>query len=422
MKIISIKHHNLQPGKVDYCQITGSKDLFTAIDLGHQAPCDLLLSKDSLNQPEATYPLSLKISASSSLGQLSYAIDGYVLYPQDYFYRSNVSKPLKDYLLSLGTELFSQFSFPQNSFCLDIGCNDGTLLSSLKKHHFQVLGVEPTNMGNYAIKKNKVPVIQDYFTSSLAKKILQKNGQAKLITMTNVFAHMINLGEVMTGLCQLLDKDGVFVSESQYLLDVLERNQFDLVYHEHMRLYSLKSLVKLFSYYGLEIFDAQRVWHREGSLRVYVSWKNRYPVSKNVNQLLKQESKAHLSDPKVWKQWRQNIETEKIKTMEFLYRLKKQGKKIVADSCPGRGVVLLNYYGIDETLIPYVSQTPGSEKIGKFIPGTHIPIVSNQIILKDQPDYVLILAWHYADYIISNWRKKGLKSKFIIPLPKLKII
>lgn len=422
MKVSFFKYQNLKIGKVDYCQITGAKDLFTAIDLGHQAPCDCLLTPETINQPETGYPLSLMISRSSALGQLSYAVDGRILYPKDYYYRSNVSLPLKNYLLSLGSEFYTQFSLPPNSFCLDIGCNDGTLLSSLKKYQLRVLGVEPTNIAKYAIQKNKVPVIQDFFTDSLAGKILSQNGPAKLITMTNVFAHMTNLGEVMKGICRLLDKDGIFISESQYLLDVLERKQFDLIYHEHMRLYSLQSLICLFSLYNLEVFDAKRVAHREGSLRVYVCRQGQYPVSKNLSQLLAQEKKAHLSDPKIWKKWRHEVETEKINTMNFLYRLKKQGKKIIADSCPGRGTVLLNYYGIDETLIPYVSQTPGSEKIGKFIPSTHIPIVSNQIVLKDSPDYILILAWHYADYIIDHWRKKGLKSKFIIPLPTLKII
>lgn len=422
MKIAHIKYHDLKPGKVNYCQITGSEDIFEAIDLGHQPPCDSLLTSETINQPEVSYPLCLMISKKSGLGQLNYAVDGKILYPREYPYRAGTSKPLQDYLLAFSDDIQNQFNIAPNSFCLDIGCNDGTLLSGFKKYKLKTLGIEPTNMAKFAAKENGIKTIQSFFDESVAKKILIENGKAKLITMTNVFAHIITLGEVMRGISHLLDKDGIFITESQYLLDVLLGNQFDLIYHEHIRIYSVKSLVKLFSYYGMEVFDAKRVGNREGSIRVYVSWKGQYPVNKHVKELLNLEKKYKLFNPKTWAKWRNDVQTEKEEMMKFLYQVRHQGKKVVADSCPGRGVVLFNYYGVDRTLIPYISQLPGSEKIGKYLPGTHIPIVDNKIIMKEKPDYIIILAWHYADYIINNWRKKGLKSKFIIPLPKFRII
>lgn len=417
-----IEFHDLKPGYVDFCQITGSKDIFEAIDLGHQPPCDSLLTKETINEPEVNYPLRLMISKASGLGQLDYAVDGELLYPREYPYRAGISKPLQDYLLGFADDIQNQFNIKSDSLCVDIGCNDGTLLTGFKKLGMRTIGVEPTNMAQYAIMENDIKAIQSFFSESLADIIVKENGKAKVITMTNVFAHMINLGEVMRGISRLLDKDGIFVTESQYLLDVLLGNQFDQAYHEHIRIYSVKSLVTLFPYYGMEVFDAKRVGAREGSIRVYVGWKGKHPINKRVKELLNLEEKSGLFKPATWKKWREDIFEERKKFMEFLYKAKREGKRVVADSCPGRGTVLIKYYGIDRDLVPYISQLPGSEKIGRYLPGTHIPVVDNKIIMKEKPDYIIILAWHYGDFIIKNWRKKGLKSKFIMPLPKFKIL
>lgn len=415
-------NHDAFPGRLDRCQITGSKNLFEAIDLGHQPPCDALLTKETINQPEVYYPLRLMICPESGLAQLDYVVDNKIMYPAKYPYRAGVSEPLRVYLQTFASSMVNRFKITPQSLCVDIGCNDGTLLSGFKKLKMRTLGIEPTDMGKYAKKENKVEVIQDFFTESVAKKILKDHGKAKIITTTNVFAHIGLLGEVMRGLSRLLDKDGVFMTESQYLLDILERNQFDQVYHEHIRLYSLKSLVTLFPYYGMEVFDAERTVAREGSIRVYAGWKGQHPINPSVSKLLKKEERVELFKPKTWAKFRDRVNKQREIFIKFAYAAKQKGQRFVADSCPGRGTVLVNYFGIDKTLMPYIAQLPNSEKVGKFLPGTHIPVVANDIILKEQPDYVVILAWHYADFIIKNWRAKGLKSKFILPLPTFRII
>lgn len=414
--------HDVIPGKLDRCQITGSKNLFEAIDLGHQPPCDALLTNETINKPEVYYPLRLMISPESGLGQLDHVVDSQIMYPADYPYRAGVSEPLRIYLRTFADVIVNRFKIPSQSLCLDIGCNDGTLLSGFKLHKMRTLGVEPTDMAKLARKENKVEVIQTFFTEVVAKNIVKDYGQAKVITMTNVFAHIGALGEVMRGIARLLDKDGVFMSEIQYLLDILERNQFDQVYHEHIRLYSVKSLVALFPYYGMEVFDAERVTAREGSIRVYAGWKGAHPISPLVGKLLKAEERAGLFKPATWSKFRERVSKQRERFINLAHQAKKKGQRFVADSCPGRGTVLVNYYGIDKTLMPYIAQLPNSEKVGKFMPGTHIPIVSNEIIMKEKPDYVVILAWHYGDYIMKNWRAKGLKSKFVVSLPELKVI
>ncbi|MBX4189724.1 class I SAM-dependent methyltransferase [Candidatus Parcubacteria bacterium] len=419
---MKIPNHDAAPGILDRCQITGSKNLFEAIDLGHQPPCDALLTKEALTQPEMAFPLRLMICPESGLGQLDYVVDGKVIYPKEYPYRAGISQPLREYLSGFGQEMINKFQISSGSLCVDIGCNDGTLLAGLKKMGMKTLGVEPTNMARFAWKENKIKTIQNFFSESVAKDIVKEYGRAKLITTTNVFAHMATLGEVMRGIDRLLDKDGVFVTESQYLLDILERNQFDQVYHEHIRLYSIKSLVKLFPYYGMEVFDAERLSSREGSIRAYIGRKGVHPVSPQVGKLVAIEESKGLFKAETWDGWRNQIAENRSRFMDLAHRAHRQGARFVADSCPGRGAVLVNYYGLDHHLMPYIAQLPESEKVGKYLPGTHIPVVANDIILKEKPDYVVVLAWHYGDFIMKKWRSKGLKSKFVLPLSKFKVI
>lgn len=415
-------NHDAAPGKLDHCQITGSKNLFEVIDLGHQPPCDALLTEETINQPEISYPLRLMLCPESGSAQLDYVVDGKTIYPADYPYRAGISKPLVDYQQSFADSVVKKFNLPSQSLCVDIGSNDGTLLTGFRRYNMKTLGVEPTNIAKIAWQENKIETIQSFFTEAVAKNIVKDHGHAQIITMSNVFAHMAPLGEIMRGLSQLLDKDGVFITESQYLLDVLESNQFDGIYHEHIRNYSFKSLVKLFPYYGMEVIDVQRAERYGGNIRAYAGRKGIRPVSPEVGKLLALEEEKGLFKQETWAEWRQRVAENRDSFMELAYEAKRKGLRFVADSCPGRGAVLVNYYGIDKTLMPYVSQLPESEKIGKYLPGTHIPIVDNKIILEEQPDYIVILAWHYKDFIMKNWRAKGIKSKFVIPLPEFKII
>jgi SAM-dependent methyltransferase len=412
-----------KPGPLTRCQITGSKDLFEAIDLGFQPSAGALLTKEGLRGPETHYPLRLMISRSSGLGQLDYVVDPKLLFSTtEYVYRTGISEPLRVHLAALTDQITETLALPKRSLCIDVGSNDGTLLIGFRAQGMRVLGIEPTNMAKIARKENRIPTLQAFFGDATAKEVAKKHGRADIITFTNVFAHVADLHSVMRGLARLLKKDGAIVTESQYLLDVLERNQFDQIYHEHVRIYSLKSLVKLFSLYGMEVFDAYHVKTREGSIRIYAGWKGKHAIRPSVKRLLDAEEKAGLFSPSAWAKFRTQVETSKTRFLELALKAKREGKLLVADSCPTRGVVVMNYFGLASDLVPYIAQLPKTEKVGKYMAGTHNPIVSNEIILKDKPDYIVILAWHFADFIVKNWRAKGLKSKFIVPLPKFRII
>src|SRR3989344_8261897 len=337
--------HDVPPGKLDHCQITGSSNMFMAIDLGHQPPCDSLLTSEMLDKPEKHYPLRLMICPDSGSAQLDYVVDGSEIYFPDYPYRSGISKPLEEYQRAFADGIVTRFDLAPKSLCVDVGSNDGTLLTGFKRKGMKALGVEPTNIAKIARKENKIDTIQDFFTEKVAKDIIKSHGPAKIVTMTNVFAHMATLGQVMRGLEKLLDKDGVFITESQYLLDVLESNQFEGIYHEHIRTYGLKSLVMLFPYYGMEVFDVGRASSYGGNLRVYAARKGVHQVSSGVGELLALENKTGLYKPETWAKWRQRVAENRNRFMTLAHEAKRKGLRFVADSCPGRGAVLVNYYG-----------------------------------------------------------------------------
>lgn len=414
--------HDAKPGKLERCQITGSSDLFEIIDLGHQAPCDALLSKAMLDQPEQTYPLRLLHCPESGLAQLDYVVDGREIYHPAYPYRAGISKPLVDYQQVFADSVIGAFDLEAGTAVVDIGSNDGTLLAAFMRRGMTVVGVEPTNIAKIAQDENGVETIQEFFTEQCARQIAKTIGKAKVITATNTFAHMADLGEVCRGITALLADDGVFICESHYLLDILELNQVDTIYHEHIRSYSLKALLTLFPSYGMEVFDVQRSDRYGGNIRAFVARAGQFPVSPNVGALLKLEVEKGLHERGTWDRFRERVNTNRDRFMEFAWQAKAQGKTIAGNSCPGRCATLLNYYGVRRELMPYICELPTSLKLGLHLPGSHIPIVSGARLVKEQPDYVVLNAWHYAGPIARRLRSEGVKSKLIAALPDFVVL
>ena len=415
------EHHRIKNGHIYKCQICNSNKLNLILDLGHQPLCDTLLTKEMLEQQETKYPLRMVWCEECSLAQLDYCVDGSIVYYPGYPYRTGITKQLVEYQNSMSKSLISKYNLKQGDFVVDLGSNDGTLLAGFKEHGIKVLGVEPTNVARTA-NQNGVETIQKFFTVKIANEIKNKHGQASLILATNMFAHMATIGEVVSGIEILLKDDGGFVFENHYLLDVIQGGQFDTTYHEHLRTYSLKSLVKLFSYYNFTITDVERGSRYGGNIRVRVSKGKNRNISENVTAMLNLEDKSGLHKLETYRKFADRVKKSKKDFMSFILKINKDGKTIVANSCPGRCVTLLNYYGIDASLIPYIAEQPTSLKLGMFLPGKHIPIVNNEILIKEQPDYVILLAWHYAESIMEELKAKGLKSTFVIPLPDLTVI
>lgn len=415
------EHHQVKNGQIKQCQVCNSDKLHLILDLGHQPLCDSLLTNETLNEPETTYPLRMIWCEECSLVQIDYCVDGSIVYHPNYPYRTGVTKELVEYLTQMSDSLKMKYGLKDNDFVIDIGSNDGTLLSGFQKKGIKVLGVEPTNISKIA-NENGIETTQNFFNISTANEIKKKYGSASLIISTNMFAHMSTIGEVISGIENLLTDDGVFVLECHYLLDVIQGGQFDTIYHEHLRTYSLKSLVKLFDYYNFTITDVERGSRYGGNIRLHVTKGKNRTVSENVNNLLDLEEKSGLYILDTYQKFANRVKRAKKDFLNLMIDIEKNNKTIVGNSCPGRCVTLLNYYGVDSEMISYIAEQPSSLKLEKFLPGKHIPIVNNEILITEQPDYVILLAWHYAEPIMNQLRARGLKSKFVIPLPDLQVL
>ncbi len=421
MKNLSINknNHNLKSGHIKKCQICGNKKLMKIIDLGNQPPCDSILDKK--NQREFKYPLNFLFCKNCFLGQIDYVVPPKKLFFKKYPYRSGITKTLVEKLYSTSEMAKKKLKFSSNSLCIDIGSNDGTLLKGFKRFNFKVLGIEPTNIAKIA-NEDGIETIQAFFDILIAKKIRLSYGPAKVVTATNVFAHVPNLCSLIEGIKIIIDQKGVFISESHYLVDLIKTVQYDSIYHEHLKYYSLHSLIQLFKYYDLEVFDVELIKNYGGSIRVYTGNKGEYRIKKSVTDCLNQEKKFFDKSNQRLNDFRKNVVANRKEIVNIIDRYKSKGKKVVGIGCPGRCSTFLNYCEINSEKIDYIAEQKTSLKLNKFLPGMKIPIIDEKVMLNDQPELTIILSWHYHKEIIKILRKKGLKSKVLIPLPKIKII
>lgn len=415
------KYHFIKTGHISRCQICNSNKLHTVLDLGHQPLCDSLLTEKTLNEPEKAYPLRMLWCQNCTGVGIDYCVAGEEVYHPDYPYRSGITKELAEYQRNISQSLIEKYNLNSKDLVIDVGSNDGTLLSGFKEKGINVLGVEPTNIAKIA-QKNGINTVQTFFDIKTSKKIKKRYGEATLVITTNTFAHMQTIGEFISSAYNLLKNDGVFINETHYLLDVINGGQFDTIYHEHLRTYSLKAYVKLFEHYDFTITDVERGDRYGGNIRVYATKGKNKKVSPTVNKLLKLEKDFGLDKLGTFITFANRVKKARFEFMDFLFKTKKQGKTIVGNSCPARSSTLLNYYGVDKELLPYLAEQPTSLKLNMYLPGKHIPIVNNQRLFDEQPNFVAILAWHYAKPIMEQLKARGLKSDFIIPLPDFRIV
>ena len=413
--------HNADDGYLNICQISGKDNLVELIDLGNQPLSDTLIEKKNLNKEEKYFPLKILRSPTLGHSQLNYIVPHEELYHPEYPYRPGITKEIIEHHSEQAKKNKNKYKLNENELVVDIGSNDGTLLKCYKALNFNVLGIEPTNMADVA-SKDGVETIKAPFDLKIAKQVSKKYGKAKLMTATNVFAHMSTLGSVMEGIMELLSDDGFFIIENHNMRDIIKHNQYDTFYHEHIRNYSFISLKYLFEMYNLKVVDADVVERYNGSIRVVVTKNKDVEEFCNIQRIVQDELDFGILEKSVWDKFSNNIVKSKIGLVNLLNDLKKQGKSIVGNSCPARCSTLINYCDIGTDLIPYIAEQPTSFKLNKFLPGKKIPIIENSILFDEQPDYVLILAWHLSKPITEQLRQRGLKSKFIIPLPEVEII
>jgi hypothetical protein len=280
--------------------------------------------------------------------------------------------------------------------------------------------VTPEEIGKIAIERG-IPTLIDYFTPQVASRILSEQGPAKVVTATNVFAHMDGIHEVLDAIVGLLSEDGVFISESHYLLYLVQGLQYDTVYHEHLRYYSLHSLNHLLRMHGLEVFHARRIPTHGGSFRAYAARKGSHRVMKTVEGMLREESPVVCETGNL-RRFRDRVIASKLDLLTLLSGIRREGKSIYGISAPSRASTLISHTGIDDGMLDCVVEVAGSHKIGKYVPGTRIPVLEESKLFEEQPDYALLLSWHIADELMPKLRDRGFRGRFIVPLPSPRVI
>ncbi len=407
--------------KKDSCRVCKGKDLSKVLTLGPTPLANAFLSKEEADSAESFYPLDLYFCNNCSFLQLGHVVSPEVLF-KNYVYVSSTSKVFISHFEEFAKDVFKRFKLDSKSLVIDIGSNDGILLKPFKKLGAKVLGIEPAKEIAKVARKEGVDTVSEFFSVNLAKRIVNKQGKAKIITATNVFAHIDDLDEVINGLNELLDDDGVFIMEAPYLVDFLEKRYFDLVYHEHLSYWAVKPLITLFRRFDMVLFDVQKVDVHGGTIRVFIKkQRGLYKIEKRVQDFLDFEKRAKLNDKKTYLDYSTKVSENKIELVSLLSSLKSKGKKIAAYGAPAKGNTLLNFFSIGTEILDYVvDDSPWKQ--GLYTPGKRIPVVSSKKMYEKKPDYMLILAWNFADSIIKMHEKyQSMGGKFIIPVPKPKI-
>jgi hypothetical protein len=406
--------------QISRCQICNSKELKSILFLGYLPPVNNFKKINEEIKEQPSYPAELFFCNRCKLVQLSTVVDQKILFPFEYPYTSSTTKILRENFAELHNSIKSKFNFKKKDLIIDVGSNDGNLLSNFKKD-FRILGVTPEKIGNIAIKRG-IPTLIKYFNLKTANYIFKKYGKAKIVTATNVFAHMDKLKEIINSVKICLDSRGIFVTESHYLIPLLRDIQYDTVYHEHLRYYSLTSLNYLFKKNNLEIFDAKEIPTHGGSIRVFCSRIGRYSVTRRVKEIYKYEKQ--FLNYKYLTNFNSRVVSSKLNLIKILSNIKKKKKKsiIAGVSAPSRSATLINYVGLNEGIIKFILEIKGSYKIDCYMPGTKIPVIKESKEILKKTNYLILFSWHIAKELIKNLRNRGFKGKFIIPLPKPKII
>lgn len=403
------------------CRACDCKNLDLIFSLKPSPIGDAYVTQDMIDVEQPSYPIDLYMCANCGLAQLLDVINPEILYG-DYIYLTASSSGLSDHFKSYAEEVVSRCKPGINSLVIDIGSNDGTLLSYFKKMGMRVLGVEPATHIAAKATADGIESIDKYFTYEIARQIVQEHGHATLITANNVIANVDDLGSWLRAIKFLLADDGVFIFESYYLADLLKNKVFDFIYHEHVSAFSVKPIQSFISRYELELVAVEHVATKGGSLRYFIQKINgRLPNDGTVKEYIKLENKFGLYNKNTYCEFSKKINKIKNETGEFLEKIKKDNKTVVGFGASITCTTLIYHFEIGKYLDFLVDDN--TAKQGRYSPGIHLPVFEPSVLLKKKPDYVVILAWRFADEIIkrnTNYLKNG--GIFIIPCPEFKII
>lgn len=402
------------------CRSCGSKSIQSIFSFGEIPLANRLLKCEQLSEVEPRYNLEIMLCEGCGLVQLKDIVDPGTLF-NEYLYFSSNAVTMLESARHLVDKLVP--SLPKEAKIVEIASNDGYLLQYYQNNGFDVLGIEPAkNIAEYANTKG-IPTRCEFFTAALADTLSQEQHlQADIIHANNVMAHVPNINDFVLGIKKLLAPQGQAIIEVPYLLNLINKIQFDTIYHEHVYYFSLSPLLSLFSRHGLTIFDVEEIPVHGGSLRIYVSHEGQHATSNAVSDMYKNECQLNMKQHSYYREFANKISTLKTNLCTQLDLLKKQKNRIAAYGASAKGTTLLNYFGIGKDIIDFVVDL-SPVKHGYHTPGTHLKINPVEYLSKEKIDYTLLLTWNFSEEILKQqeeYRANG--GKFIIPLPEVSVI
>ena len=406
------------------CRFCSNKVNHDFADLGFSPPSNSFLVKKQLNQPEITFPLKVQVCNSCFLVQVDEFAKHDEIFDKNYIYFSSYSSSWLEHARKYVEMMIKRFNINKESMVIEIASNDGYLLQYFKEKEINVLGIEPTgNTADVAISRG-IKTIKKFFGKKLAKDLSARMNCADLILGNNVLAHVPDINDFVSGLPILLKKNGVVTFEFPHLKQLMINTQFDTIYHEHFSYLSFFTIKKIFYKHKLKIFDVQEIPTHGGSLRIYATHLNNanQKINSNVKKIHDLEIDFGLNSIQTYNDFQSKIEKVKDDLLDFLIKAKRKKKKIIGYGAAAKGITLLNFCGIRRDLISFiVDKSP--HKIGKYSPGTHIPIFSEPEITKYKPDYIVIFPWNIKEEIMEQLEYvRTWNCKFLVAIPKINIL
>lgn len=399
-----------------------SENMYKFLDLGFMPPADEFLRKEQLLYPRAYYPLDVMMCRACGLGQLGHIVSPEILYRHDYPYEASTTRTGREHFARFAAETVSRFGLGSRDLVIDVGSNVGVLLGDFKANGTRILGIDPAANIVRIAEKNGIPTLNELFSADLAAKICGEYGKPSIVTASNCFAHINDLADFVRGLDVLLTPEGVFIMEAPHFQTLIENLEYDTIYHEHLSYLSLKPIIPFFKNHGLEVFDVEKQNIHGGSFRVFVGRPGKHKIEARVALAVKSEAKSGMHSEKMLEKFAADVDTNRAELLWLLRDLKHKGKSIVGVSAPAKGMTLLNYCKIGSETLDFVTEK-SALKIGRFTPGSHIPVLPDSELLKRKPAYALLLAWNFAPEIMANlneYVKSG--GRFIIPIPHPRIV
>jgi SAM-dependent methyltransferase len=392
----------------------------SVVDMGLTPLVNTLPTIDSAIIVDSVYDLVLIQCTTCTLVQLRFSPDMKEVFPESYPYLSGLTLPLMQNFEDQAKTVHSFLSAKINDKdfkILDIGSNDGSLLSRYQERGCLVYGIEPTQAADVA-NLNGIKTDKAYFDSNSAQKLIKEFGEVSLVTATNVFAHIPNPLNILDNISLVLKEDGLFVSESHYFPDLIKQLQIDTIYHEHLRYYTVTSIEYLLELRGFEIIHVEKISSHGGSIRVWSARKGIYEKDNSSVEFKNAEKRAGISDGAFIPIFQDSVRNWRNEVRNLITNLNMSGATIGGIGAPSRAVTLISYLGLNHTDLIGIGEITGSKKIGRRIPTTRIPIFDEKDLLALKPSHLFLLSWHMGEFLIETLRKAGFKGEFIVPLPR----